>query len=143
MVPAETTERENTMTTEDQNNEGTGKRTLTQADLRQFTGTETWFRHALVRGVLYTEGVQYVAETAGAYWLLDEIAFAQRGDRRLAGEEFQLWILRVNPDQTASLTCEDGNGKELLQKRLDYTDFPLPEISFYFTNGVILLPSEY
>jgi hypothetical protein len=32
-----------------------------------------------VRGITYTEGVEYVAETAGAYWLLDEIALAKVG----------------------------------------------------------------
>ena len=131
------------MTTDNQNRAGTGKRTLTKADLRQFTGTETWFRHGLVRSVLYTEGVQYVAETAGAYWLLDAIAFAQRGDQRVAGAEFQSWKLRVSADQTAILICEDGNGGELLRTRYDYTDFPLPEISFFFTGGVIMLASEY
>ena len=46
-------------------------------ELQQFTGTEQWFRHGLNRKVLYTDGVQYVAEQAGAYWLVDEIALAQ------------------------------------------------------------------
>ena len=48
---------------------------LTQADL--FTGTEVWYRHSLIRKILYTEGIQYPAEKAGAYWLIDEIAFSQ------------------------------------------------------------------
>lgn len=55
----------------------TTEKTLTLEALHHFTGTETWFRHPLVRKVLYTEGVQYLAETGGAYWLLDEIACAQ------------------------------------------------------------------
>ena len=80
------------------------KKSLTPADLRQFTGTEQWHRHSFVRTVLYTDGATYVAETAGAYWLLDDIAFAQRGDKRVAAEAFQLWTLRVHPDRTATLT---------------------------------------
>ncbi len=44
--------------------------TLTQADLRQFTGSEHWYRHGLNRKVLFTDGAKYVADTAGAYWLL-------------------------------------------------------------------------
>src|SRR5688572_6248543 len=119
------------------------KKTLTPADLRQFTGTETWHRHSCVRKVLYTNGVKYVAETAGAYWLLDDIAFAQHGDKRVAAEAFQLWTLRVHPDCTATLTCVDGNGNPVFTKALTFTDFPLEEITLYFTNGVILLPSEY
>jgi hypothetical protein len=52
-------------------------KTLTKADLAQFTGSEHWYRHQMVRDVLYTDGVQYVAQRGGAYWLINEIAFAQ------------------------------------------------------------------
>jgi hypothetical protein len=118
-------------------------KTLAHADLHHFTGTENWYRHPFVRQVLYTDGAQYVAEKGGAYWLLDEIAFAQKGNPRVAAEPFQVWKLQVKPDQTATLSCENGNGTPVTAKQLDYTDFPLAEITFYFTNNVILLPSEY
>jgi hypothetical protein len=52
--------------------------TLTHNDLRQFTGSEHWYRHGISRLSLYTDGVKYLAETASAYWFLDEIAIAQR-----------------------------------------------------------------
>jgi hypothetical protein len=55
---------------------------------------------------------------------------------------FQLWKLNVNSDHTATLTGEDGNGKAVYCKAIEYTDFPLPEIALYCTNNVILLPSE-
>ena len=42
--------------------------------LAQFTGSQNFYCHSLVREVLYTEGVEYVVDNAGAYWLLDEIA---------------------------------------------------------------------
>ena len=121
----------------------TDTKTLTRDDLIQFTGSEHWYRHAMVRDVLYTDGVQYVAETAGAYWLIDEITFAQRFDKLLAAEEFQLWKLNVNTDHTATLTCEDGNGGVVFTKAIEYADFPLAEITLYFMNNTILLPSEY
>ena len=38
------------------------KKTLSAADLAQFTGTEQWFRHSINSKVLYTEGAQYLAE---------------------------------------------------------------------------------
>lgn len=117
--------------------------TLTAAELRQFTGTEQWFRHPINRKVLYTEGVQFLAERAGAYWLLDEIAIIQPYNQRIAAEAFQLWKLTVNPDHTALLVCEDGNLNVIYRKELTFTDFPLPEIKLYFTDNVILLPSEY
>jgi len=116
---------------------------LTEDDLRQFTGTETWYRHALNRKVLYTEGAQYVAEHGGAYWLLDEIATIQPYDKAVAAEPFQVWKLKVRPDRTATLSCEDGDGKVVFTKDIPYTDFPLDEITLWFANYVIYLPSEH
>ena len=69
---------------------------LTAADLLQFTGSEQWYRHGIVRDVLFTDGAKYLADQAGAYWLLDEIALVQRYEKTVAGEEFQLWKLKVN-----------------------------------------------
>ena len=116
---------------------------LTRAELAQFTGSEQWHRHGLVRSILFTDGAKYVADKAGAHWLLDEIALAQRFEKSVAAEEFQLWKLTVKPDHTAVLACEDGNGEVVLSKDIPFTDFPLDEIKFYVTNFTILLPSEY
>ena len=115
---------------------------LTKSDLFQFTGSEHWYRHSLARKVTYTDGAQYVAESGGAYWLLDEIALNQT-DPKIAAEEFQVWRLKVNSDKTATLTCDDGNDNIVFTKPLQFTDFPLDEIAFYFTDNVILLPTEY
>ena len=98
--------------------------TLTEADLRQFTGSEHWYRHGLNRNVLFTDGAKYVADQGGAYWLLDEIALAQRYHKRVAAEEFQVWTLAVKRDRTATLTCEDGNGNIVFEKAIPFTDFP-------------------
>ena len=116
-------------------------KTLIESDLRQFTGTEQWYRHGLVRNVLYTEGAKHVADAGGAYWLLDEIAFAQH-EKKVTAEPFQVWKLTVK-DSAAVLTCEDGNYNTVFSKNIEFTDFPLPEITLWFTDNVILLPSEY
>jgi hypothetical protein len=105
--------------------------------------TETWYRHAINRNVLYTEGVQFLAERGGAYWLLDAIAIIQPHNKRVAAEEFQVWKLVVRPDRRATLTCDDGNGNIVFTKEIEYTDFPLDEISLWFCNNVIYLPSEH
>ena len=117
--------------------------TLKESDLHQFTGSEYWYRHSLVRSVLFTDGVKHVAEAGGAHWLIDEIALAQQFEKKVSGEEFQLWRLTVTKENTATLVCEDGNGHKLLSKAISYTDFPLREIKLYYTNNTILLPSEY
>lgn len=118
-------------------------KTLTAADLTQFTGAESYYRHHLNRSVVYTEGVHYVAEHGGAFWLLDEIALTQRGHARIAAMRLQVWRLTVNPDKTARLTCEAGNHKVVFEKALTFTDFPLPEIVLWFANNTIYLPSEH
>jgi hypothetical protein len=121
----------------------TNTKTLNKAELKKFTGSEHWYRHAINRRVLFTDGAKYVADTAGAYWLLDEIAIIQPYDKRVASEEFQVWRLDVRPDHTAELTCEDGNGNVVFKKQIEFTDFPLEGITLWFTDNTIFLPSEY
>jgi hypothetical protein len=116
---------------------------LTQADLSQFTGSENWYRHALNRNVLYTDGAKYIADQGGAYWLLDAIAISQLCDRRVGAEPFQVWRLLVLPNRTAKLTCEDGDYKIVHAQNLSFTDFPIPGVTLWFANNTIYLPSEH
>jgi hypothetical protein len=110
--------------------------------LGQFTGTENWYRHPIARNVTFTDGVKYVADEAGAYWLLDEIALVQPYEKAVRAEEFQVWKLAVKGSK-AALTCDDGNGRVVYRKKIPFTDFPAEGITLWFTGGVILLPSEY
>src|SRR3954466_2956632 len=96
---------------------------LTEADLRNFTGSEHWYRHGLVRTILFTNGAKYIADEGGAYWLLDEIALAQRYEKSVMAEEFQVWTLKVNADRTATLSCGDGNDNTVYTKEIPLTDF--------------------
>jgi len=50
-------------------------KTLSISDLAHFTGTEQIWRHGLVRHIVYTDGVQHVAEAGEAYWLVDKIDY--------------------------------------------------------------------
>lgn len=119
------------------------KKTLTQAALAQFTATEACYPHHLVPGVRYTEGVRRMAEAADAYWLIDLIASFQ-GDERFIGEDFQVWTLKVHlHNGGAYVTCEDGQGRQIDGELSGFTDFPLREITLYFTSGVLTLTSEY
>jgi len=112
-------------------------------DLGQFTGTEVWYKHSLAPNITYTEGARYVAMEGGAYWLLDEIAFGQM-NRKVQAEEFQVWTLVKDAQGSgATLMCGDGNHNQVFRKHIPFTDFPLHTITLWFTNNVILLPSEY
>lgn len=117
----------------------TTTKTLNEADLRHFTGTEHYYRHSLCRDYVYTDGVKYAAETGGAYWLIDEIFFHQKN---LKSEQFQTWVLTVQ-NNVATLTATDGNGKKLVEEGFIYSDFPLAKIMFYLCDNVLMLTSEY
>ncbi|WP_028164103.1 DUF6876 family protein [Bradyrhizobium elkanii] len=104
---------------------------ITHADLAQFTGSEQWFRHSLMRNITYTEGVQYLAEKAGAYWLVDKVATLQL-EPVVRTEEFQVWKLKV-ADNRATLVCEDGNDNVVYREEIAFTDFPLDHIDLWFT----------
>lgn len=116
---------------------------LTSEDLRQFTGSETFTRHGINRKTIYTEGVAYIAEQGGAYWLLDTIAISNMFEDAVAKEEFQLWTLRKNADNSATLTCEDGNSNIVRSESIPFTDFPLDFLELYYVDNTILLPTEY
>jgi hypothetical protein len=111
----------------------------------QFTGSENWYRHSLNRRLLYTDGVKYVADTAGAYWLIDIIASVQHLPR-VAKEEHQTWTLTVDGSKGV-VVATDGNRRKLYTQKIEYTDFPLPELTLYAvgnsTERTVLLQSEY
>ncbi|MBR1179955.1 hypothetical protein JQ617_38725 [Bradyrhizobium sp. KB893862 SZCCT0404] len=116
--------------------------TLDFESLCQFTGSENWYRHSLIPRVLYTDGAKYVADVAGAYWLLDYIAIAQRIETAVRAEAFQVWKLDVK-NSAATLTCEDGNDRVVHSKAISFTDFPEPGIILWCANNTIFLPTEY
>jgi hypothetical protein len=111
--------------------------------MKQFTGSEHWYRFGIVPDITCTDGAKYVADTAGAYWLLDEIAIAQKFVKEVKAREFQVWKLTVNDDSSATLICEGGNGKAVFAKRIPRTDFPKDGVELWFANKVIYLPSEH
>lgn len=109
--------------------------------LRQFSGTLEYHRwSALFRQVL-TDGAKYLADSAECYWLMDIIASAQF-IQNVSREDFQSWTIKVR-NNSAIVTCDDGNGNVVYTQEIEYTDFPLPECKLFFTDNVILLPSEY
>lgn len=111
-----------------------------KAALANYYGSGTFYRHDLNRRMLYTEGAQAFAELAGAYWFLDIAAtelFALLKD-----EDFLTVILHVEGTK-AKITADDGNGKVLWSRSIDWTDCPEGEWKFFFTGNVLMLPSEY
>ncbi len=111
-------------------------------ELKQFIGSSVIYEHWL--GISYTEGVQYLAEAASAYWLLDLIASHQT-KRFLSNpklQDFQIWRLSVH-ENSGTLICEWDTNMEVLRQEIEYTDFPLQSIKLYLVRQVLMLPSEY
>lgn len=120
-------------------------------DLAHFTDTESYTHH-WTHLLMYTDGVSYLADTVGAHWLLDLIATHQTATLDSACGGFQLWILTVLPDRSASLSCfPDSDIPPLLTVHIPYTDFPLPTPFHLWVEGsplhstprILLLPSEH
>jgi hypothetical protein len=115
-----------------------------EVDLRQFTGTERWYRwSSLFPRFLLTDGAKYLADRAGAYWLMDIIGSYQH---ELDKEGFQVWRLEKTGTE-AVVVCDDGNGNVLAKQEIPYTNFPMNKVELYAIYSdnqlVILLPSEY
>lgn len=113
---------------------------FTQHNLNQFTGTENWYRHPIGYGLLYTDGVQYIAEMASAYWFLDIVATECMP---LEMEHEFLVIVLTSQNTQGQIDVTDGNGNHLKTKRIKYTDFPPGKWEFFLTNHVLYLPSEH
>ena len=112
-----------------------------RAGLAMHTGSEHIYRHWT--GTLrFTDGVKYLGDEAGAYWLIDNIAWASM-TAKLADQDFVFWKLQVHADRTATLSAEDGDDRVLLSQPVPWTDFPLEEVRLLVTNNTLLLPSEY
>ena len=121
--------------------------------LSHHTGTEQVFRHALARGVTYTEGVQAFTQNAGGggYWLLDILA--TEPDILGLVKEGGMAFAKLQVDNSkAKLSVDDGNGGDPVYTRdIDYTDCPPGTWVFYLAYTevagkpvtMILLPSEY
>ncbi len=124
----------------------TQEKKLTARELANFTGTEQYYKHLF--GGQYTDGVHYVAEKGGAYWLIDAIFSAQAKMKKYG---FQVWKLKrtgiTEPkkgEYMAILTMkEDTNKPTLVEQKFEYTDFPLDEIEMWLIDGVLTLTSEY
>ena len=109
-------------------------------NLKQFTGTEQWYKNPLFPQYLYTDGVKYLAEAAGAYWLIDYV-FSNQILETIKKQPFQLRELTIDNNE-ATMKVEDGNEMLIKEFKISYTDFPLEKFTLWFADGVLLLPSE-
>ncbi len=125
------------------------------SDLAQFTGDLQRYRHSINRHIIYTPGVQYLAEKANAYWLLDAIASyygTQRMKAAIAKDDrlssLHFWTLDVAEDNSATLILQaDSDVEPAIKQEIPFTDFPIQQIriwaGFNGKNWTLYLPSEH
>ncbi len=109
--------------------------------LSQFVGADRYYR--LNRKCLLSAGAHYLAETAGAFWLMDAAAsyLLELGTAD--------WFVKIDlsvEGKIALLSLEDGNGHIRAEQQIPYTDYPMPKQTLYAcwdgTFWVIRLPGE-
>jgi len=71
-----------------------------KSSLSHFTGTTRYIRDPFT-GLMHTDGIEHLAERAGAQWLISDIGAVFRHHPGIKGIAFQLWTLTVDEDNTA------------------------------------------
>jgi hypothetical protein len=127
-----------------------------EKQLGKFRCTTCYHRFSLLfRNFVLTDGAKYIADRCGAYWLFDLIASHQSNpkvkDSRRIGDSIQFWTLKVE-DQQGVIICEWDKDQVVLEQKIDYTDFPLPQVRIWVAKTqladesivwVAYLPSEH
>lgn len=111
-----------------------------------------YIKHSLSKRLVFTDSVRVIREIAECFWLIDAIASYQH---KLIKESFQVWKFSCNTTlHHGTITCEDGNGNELVRQEIEYTNFPLDELTLWAELGgygseenwneamVLMVPSE-
>lgn len=116
--------------------------------LGQFIGTETYHRYsALFRHILLTDGVKFLADEAGAYWLMDVIGSHLSSVPRDQGFVVCRYAGTPNGSGLFSLTNDIPARNTYATQSVTYSDFPLDEIVMYAARHgagwVVMLRSEY
>lgn len=121
----------------------------------QCNGTNDLYKHQL--GIYYSDGMKFVAETCGAYWLLDLIAShqpaIQRKLTRLGERDFQVWRLEFEPTAgpvhgwtiRAWTDKPHAEGsRSLATQHIEFSDFPreLSPFEFWVENRTAMLKPE-
>lgn len=106
--------------------------------LREHTSTDNYYIYLC--GLLITDGVKALADQFECYWFLDIIASYQP---LLKAEEFQVWTLTKKENDSAIVSCTDGNDRMLRSQKIPWTDFKAETATVWIENNVALLPSEH
>ena len=109
-------------------------------------GANEFYRHSLVRGFVYSDGVRECAVAAGLYWLLDILATEGVQKIRKAAVSLATVTLTVKGDK-ATLVLSGSGDVVFWTRKITYTDVPEGVWSFLIGDEgeriSMILVSEY
>jgi len=107
-----------------------------------FIGTDEYYKHPFFKELTYTEGVKAMASEYGAYWLIFLI-FSHQYKKEVKQEPFQIWEIKSQNKKAVVVMRTDTGNPEIVLQKIPFTDFPEGVLKLYFSDGVLMLPSEY
>ena len=135
----------------DQNQESTPFRDVTK-ELSGYIGTGYYIQH-FATCYVFSEGINALRKLHECFWLIDDILLETAGNASLTEQDFIKWTLArtlsmqdgIVTERTSrfTLTAADENDTILFEKEISYSDFQGDCVQLYFTDGALLLPSEY
>ena len=114
--------------------------------LRNFYGTEHYYRAN--PGLLVTDGVKFLADNAGCYWLLDMV-WSYLPVLRKSRDTFFVVRYAGTPGESGLFFITDDipANQTYATQTVEYSDFPLDEIVMYLSateeEFILMLRSEY
>ena len=124
-----------------------------ESGLAHCYGTEGYHRTLSPR-LVHTDGVKTLAEMGECFWLVDAIVSHQSEAMKDDSLRYmQFWKLRkVEDTRSFVLECERDKDDIAISQTIEYSDFPLDEVSIWVERGsidginpmmVMMLPSEH
>lgn len=104
-------------------------------------GSENFYQNKL-SPIMYTDGVKDMAETCGAYWLIDAV-MSHQFTKTVRCEPFQVWKLKRVKDDAFQLQATDGNDKRIVSQQIPFSDFRYDTATLWLVKGCLMLPNEY
>jgi len=104
--------------------------------LNQFTGSLNYYN---VWGVKITDGIKYVMDNGYSWFITDSIAVIIS---KFKDREFLVVKLDNLEDNECDMIIEDGDSNVLYKQHYKFTDAKR-KIKVYYSEGVLLLPSEW
>jgi len=119
-------------------------------DLSGYTGTTAYHKLSFFSKLKFTDGMAYLLNQVGAYWLGDIVASVQHKAKVQENSGFLVWRIVVK-DGKAVVDAhwdseEDGSysqDKLVYSQKINYTDFPDGTFEFYQQGDVVLLKGEH